>query len=464
VGRARRPSAWWIGLLLAAGSLLAVALLVQTIVNYRFVSTSLVRQQARRTAEDVVRSIERAVRLSRPEDAGAFRAVLEEIRADAPERIASIAVSQLDGEIVAAAGEATTLFTAEDRQRLLRGREIPLESGRGGGREVLAGVFLCRCSLPSARVERAGPARLVAEIAIYPDALTASFARLRRNAAISAGAALALLISVSLIALRLGAYVRGKQLDAQLEVARQVQADLLPSPGSWPSGVDLAAHCVPASQIGGDFYDVVPLSGGRLSFLLGDVSGHGVSAALLMSLIHGAMSSPPWGMAEGEPERGAERLNNLLLAKSSGERFASLFWCAYDPSSGQLRYLNAGHVPPLRFRKDADGSWTFDRLAHGGPVLGVLSSAAHHVAVEQAGDGELLVLYSDGIVEAVDRRDEPFGEDRLIAVVQGRAHETTRAISDAVLAAVRAFTEGRPAEDDRSLLVVRLWRTNTRST
>ena len=78
--------------------------------------------------------------------------------------------------------------------------------------------------------------------------------------------------------------------------------------------------------MGGDFYDIVTLAGGRVSFVVGDVSGHGISAALLMGLIHGAMSNPPWGASE-DPDRAAVRLNDLLLTKSSGERFASLFWC-----------------------------------------------------------------------------------------------------------------------------------------
>jgi phosphoserine phosphatase RsbU/P len=258
--------------------------------------------------------------------------------------------------------------------------------------------------------------------------------------------------------MRFGPYVRGKQLEVQMEVARQVQRDLLPPASAWPAGVDVAADCVPASEVGGDFYDIVNLRHDGIAFALGDVSGHGVSAALLMSLIHGAMSSPPWGTAENEPDRAAARLNHLLLTKTSGERFASLFWCSYDSNSGILRYVNAGHLPPLWIQRASSGAWTINRLTEAGPVLGVLGSAAYHTASVEAGEGDLLVLFSDGIVEAANSRDEEFGENRLIDAVKQHADERARAICDAILSAVADFTGERPAQDDRTLLVVRLWR------
>jgi sigma-B regulation protein RsbU (phosphoserine phosphatase) len=296
---------------------------------------------------------------------------------------------------------------------------------------------------------------------VYPDALSASFARLRRNAVISAAAALALLVSVSLIAVRLGPHVRGKQLEAQMDAARQVQLDLLPPAGTLletsGSGTTIAASCVPAWQVGGDFYDIVKLQGDGISFVIGDVSGHGISAALLMGLIHGAMSAPPWGEGGNEPEVAAARLNQLLLAKSSGDRYASLFWCAYEPASGVLRYLNAGHPPPIWVRRTAE-AFVIERFTQGGPVLGLLGSATYDVPSVEAREGDLLVLFSDGIVEAVNRRDEPFGEDRLIGIVRERASDSARTICDAILDGVQGFRDGRQAQDDQTLLVVRLWR------
>jgi phosphoserine phosphatase RsbU/P len=208
--------------------------------------------------------------------------------------------------------------------------------------------------------------------------------------------------------------------------------------------------------VGGDFYDVVTLPDGRVAFALGDVSGHGIAAALLMGLIHGAMNSPPWGLSE-DPGRSAERLNHLLVTKSSGDRFASLFWCSYDPPSSTVHYVNAGHLPALWMHARPDGSAATDRLTEGGPVLGVLTTATYRTVSITAQPGDLLVLFSDGIVEAPNRSGEPFGEERLIATTEAHRTRPSREICDAILAAVARFTGKVAAEDDQTLLVVRLW-------
>lgn len=453
-------SKWWLKGLLAAGAVLAVTLLVQTVGNYRYVANSLILQDARRVAEERVRNVERAARLGHPQDAEAFRVLLDDVRDDSADQLAGIALIQGSGSVVASSGQ----LPPPVRDQLPRGsaeRNAAMTRESLGGRDVLTGVFPCRCGLPRRAGDAAdqGPdlVRLFVQVALYEDSLSAPFSRLRRNAIISASAALSLLVALSLIAARAAAYVRGKQLEMQIELARQVQRDILPSADAHPAGVDVAAECLPASEVGGDFFDIVRLPGGRVSFVVGDVSGHGVSAALLMGLIHGAMSNPPWGASE-DPDRAAVRLNDLLLAKSSGERFASLFWCSYDPASRVLQYLNAGHLPALRLWRETDGTWHDDRLTEGGPVLGLLSTAVYRTTSVPAREGDLLVLFSDGITEAPNRREEPFGEDRLVAVVKQTRELPARAICDAILAAVRTFTGDRPAPDDQTLLVVRLWR------
>ena len=259
-----------------------------------------------------------------------------------------------------------------------------------------------------------------------------------------------------LIATGSGSYVRGKQLEVEMDLARQVQRDLLPAAGPRSGGSDVAAECRPASHVGGDFYDIVTLPGGRVSFVLGDVSGHGVSSALLMALIHGAMSAPPWGASNEDPDGAAARLNALLLEKSSGERFASLFWCVHDPASGLLRYVNAGHLPAVWLHRSTDGRWVADRLTEGGPVLGVIDGARYHTASVQTAEGDLLVLFSDGITEATNDRDEPFGDERLIDAIQRSRDLPARAICDAITSAVEVFSGMRPPVDDQTLLVVRL--------
>ena len=437
MNRPRSARGFWIGSLLAVGTTLAVVLLIQTANNYVYVSDSLIRQAARRNGEEAVRNVERAIRLARPQTAADFASLIEEVRSERPSQIAWILQRQESGTV------------ADRRMELTHAAD---------GRSVLVGLFPCRCgprdvtAAQENRRDRPAPTSL--EVALYRDELSAPFARLRRDALVSAAAAVTLLLSLLLIARRFRGYVRGKQLESQMELAREVQRNLLPS-GAAPSGLDVAAECVPTARVGGDFYDVVSLPNGRFAFLVGDVSGHGVSAGLLTALIHGAMSGPPWGVSNDESER-AEALNHLLVTKSSEERFASLFWCAFDPASATIRYINAGHPPPIWLRNIADGATTLSRLTEGGPVLGLLPSASYRVESIQAHAGDLLVLFSDGLVDLANDGGEFFGEDRLILSIREVAHQPARLIVDAILSAARTFAGDRPNDDDETLLVVRL--------
>ena len=445
----------WLVSLVVAGSLLAIALLAQTFVNYRYVADSLIQQSARRAAEERVRDVERAVRLTRPQDAAGFHLVLEEVRADASEQLAEAVLLNADG-VPLAASSAPGVGPAS-RQPVERPGALVRETR--AGRRVFVGTFICRCSLPrraaEPTVQPRDSGRLLLRLALYEDSLSAPFSRLRRNAIISATAALALLVALGLIAARARSYLQGRQLQAEVRLARQVQLDLLPVAAAFPP-IDMAADCLPASQVGGDFYDVLRLPDGRVSFVLGDVSGHGLSAALLMALIHGAMSNPPWGTSEA-PGDSASRLNDLLVKKSSEARYASLFWCAYHAGSHTLSYLNAGHPPPLLMRSGAADSARIQRLATGGAVLGLITHGSYSTETVHAEPGDVLVLTSDGITEAPNRRGEQFGEERLIHAIELARDRPAAAIKDGILSAVAAFTGKRPAADDQTLLVVRLW-------
>lgn len=437
----------WVAALLTIGTLLALVLLAQTIVNYQYVSNNLIHDQAQRVAENTVRAVERAVRLARPADRVALQALLDELQSERGDQVAGLAL-RLDGGMILMTGDEIAGRRAGLTDRGPAGRGMRASDERVNGREVLVGSFSCRCDAPGG-----GRASLV--IALYRDSLSAPFARLRRNAIVSSSAALTLLIAVALIALRFRSYVRGKQLEAQLTLAREVQRNLLPRADSMPAHLDVAAECLPASRVGGDFFDIVTLPAGRYAFLVGDVSGHGISAALLMGLIHGAMNGPPWGLSDDEAARAAQ-LNHLLLTKSSSERFASLFWCVFDSATRRLRYLNAGHPPPVWVAREPGGTTSIHRLAAAGPVLGVLEDATFPTTSIQPGAGDLLLLFSDGLTEAANGRDEFFGEDRLIALATQNAHLPARSICHAILDAVRTFAGQRAIEDDQTLLVVRL--------
>jgi sigma-B regulation protein RsbU (phosphoserine phosphatase) len=193
-----------------------------------------------------------------------------------------------------------------------------------------------------------------------------------------------------------------------------------------------------------------------VSFVLGDVSGHGLTAALLMALVHGAMSNPPWGTSES-PERSAARLNDLLLAKSSGSRFVSVFWCAYDAQSRTLSYLNAGHPPPVLLRTSAGAQGpagtTVRRRASDWPDHVLVSFQAAQVTARSGRSAASGVGWH---YRGARCGGPAYGDDRLLEVLERSRTLPASAIRDAILASVAAFTHDAPPPDDRTLLVVRL--------
>lgn len=207
---------------------------------------------------------------------------------------------------------------------------------------------------------------------------------------VNCSAALALLMSLTVMSVRFRSYVQGKQLEKQVEIARQVQQDLFPSPQQLPKHFQLAAECLPASGVGGDFYDVFRVNGRGAAFVLGGVAGKGIPAALLMGVIHGAVRSASWTASPRQHEAATGQINRLLWERAAQERFATMFWSYFDPETRLLRYVNAGHCPPLLFRA---GAFTPVSLSEGGPVLGLLNARFQQGTVALQ-PGDVLVLFS----------------------------------------------------------------------
>jgi phosphoserine phosphatase RsbU/P len=307
------------------------------------------------------------------------------------------------------------------------------------------------------RAGRPGPGvkPVLLELAIYLDSVSVSFGPLRQHAIVGCLAAFALLGAMGIIGLRFGHYMRGKQLEQQLTLARSVQTDLLPSGSPVSKSLDFSAACLQASEVGGDFYDVFEVENGQSALVLGDVSGKGISAALLMGVIHGAVRSSCWTGSALDHEESSRRLNRLLCAKTANERFASLFSCYFDPETARLRYVNAGHLPPLLVsRSGAD--LQVRRLEEGGPVLGLLPSAKYEQGSVSVEPGDLLVMYSDGVLEAQGSDQEEFGEARVLEIIRQNWNQSPDEIRDAILRSVASFLGGQQPHDDQTLLVVRL--------
>jgi sigma-B regulation protein RsbU (phosphoserine phosphatase) len=175
-----------------------------------------------------------------------------------------------------------------------------------------------------------------------------------------------------------------------------------------------------------------------------------------MGVVQGAVHASSGTGPAANHEQSAERLNQLLCLKTARERFVSLVWCYFDPLASILGYINAGHLPPLLVRQTASGSFEVQRLDEGGPVLGVLPGATYRQTQVAIQPGDLLVVFSDGISEAANARDEEFGEDRILEAVRENWTAAPTEICDAVLARVRTFLGNELPHDDQTLMVVRL--------
>jgi sigma-B regulation protein RsbU (phosphoserine phosphatase) len=245
-------------------------------------------------------------------------------------------------------------------------------------------------------------------------------------------------------------------LKGDLEIARDIQLAMLPGgtteiPPPDGSGRGPSRACGltrPANTVGGDFYDILPLPDGRLIVTVGDVSGKGSPAALLMALLLAMMRTL---VDEGlESARLLTRLNTQIVRHAPGSRFITLFYGLYDPRTGELEYVNAGHLPPLIHRHDG----TFDRLTGGNIALGMFEGSTYEAHHARLNAGDALILYSDGITEAENSRGQEFDESHLSATVTRAATHDPERLGRAILAAVDLHAGEVRLADDLTVLVL----------
>jgi sigma-B regulation protein RsbU (phosphoserine phosphatase) len=263
------------------------------------------------------------------------------------------------------------------------------------------------------------------------------------------------MIAMLVIGLRFGPYLRGRQLQQQAEMARAVQLDLMPPMESIPEDLAFAGACIPAGQVGGDFYDVFVDKNGRIGLMLTDVARKGLPAALLSSLIQGVLRASSWTSDALLQAGAAEQLNDFLCDRTAPECFASMTCCYYEPRTSTLRYVNAGHLPPMLVHREHDGSFSIERLEDGGLVLGILPGAFYLQGEVAVDPGDLLVMFSDGITEAENTTGEDFGETRLLAAICNNWDAATGDLCDAVRSDLRSFLGGLDPQDDQTLMIIR---------
>ena len=238
-----------------------------------------------------------------------------------------------------------------------------------------------------------------------------------------------------------------RQMEEELSLARTIQQSLLP--GKLPSEGWLRASgsSVASHEVGGDYFDVTPVNPRCWCAVVADVSGKGVSSALLASLLQGAMITATDN--PGAMGRRMERLNRFLMDRTGGEKYATVFYCLLD-YGGRLSYVNAAHCPPIVVRASGELS-TLD--ATGMPV-GLMETAEFGVAEQWLAPGDKIVIYTDGVTEAQNAAGEFFGKKRLREIVTARAAQLCQALHDAIQQGVTEFTEGAPQSDDITLVVL----------
>ena len=245
--------------------------------------------------------------------------------------------------------------------------------------------------------------------------------------------------------------VESERRKRELEIARELQLRLLPKGPPDAPGLDVAGYSDPASEVGGDYYDYLTLRNGNPAIVVGDVAGHGMPAGLLMAVAKSAIHTQ--SQSENPPAILMERLTKTLLHMSADNQFMTLVFVEIDLAAGRLVYSNAGHHYPLHYRARTGA---IEELESTGLPLGMLAEPPGPFVERALDPGDVLVLYSDGVVEAANQGDEMFGTARLGEVILAQLGRPAETVIEAIFAAVRAHTNGAPLDDDATAVVVRV--------
>jgi serine phosphatase RsbU (regulator of sigma subunit)/catechol 2,3-dioxygenase-like lactoylglutathione lyase family enzyme len=235
----------------------------------------------------------------------------------------------------------------------------------------------------------------------------------------------------------------------EIEIAKQVQARLFPQSQPPLKTLEYAGLCIQARKVGGDYYDFLNLGSGRLGFVIGDISGKGIAAALLMANLQANLRSQ-CAIALDQPQRLLRSVNQLFCDNTPDGAFATLFFAEYDDTRSRLRYANCGHLPALLLRGDS----TVERLDATATVLGIFKDWDCEIGECQLNPGDTLALYTDGITESYNSADEQFGEQRLIEALQRHCEACSQAALAAIVDEVQRFSP-HEQHDDITLIVAK---------
>ena len=353
-----------------------------------------------------------------------------------------------NGQLFAYAGnpppEAMSLSSSGAGIAELAERDGPLELIPGAMQGTQLAPLDPECLVPI----RGSSGRTLQGVAVLGPRLSeepysASDKRLLASVASQAGIAMRSITLAEKMAEQMEAERRTEQ---EMQIARQVQSRLLPQQAPSLKTLDCSGRCIQTRAVGGDYYDFLDFGSGRLGLVLADISGKGMSAALLMANLQANLRGQ-YALALEDVPRLLRSVNLLFYRNTETSHYATMFFAIYDDGTRRLRYVNCGHNPPILIR--ANGN--FERLAATATVLGLFEEWDCPVAECDLASGDVLLIYTDGISEAGPNEEEEYGEERLITTT--RKHQQSAAtILDNILNDVQRFSRGRQA-DDMTLIV-----------
>lgn len=240
-----------------------------------------------------------------------------------------------------------------------------------------------------------------------------------------------------------------RRIEKDLEQAAKIQRDLLPKDNPTVEGFDITGTNIPCYQVGGDYYDFIPIDTDRLGVVIADVSGKGISASLLMASLRAAL------LAEVHPhyniQEMAGRLNDFVYTSSPMNSFITFFFCDVNRQTGELQYINAGHNPPLVI----DSSAQFSNLESSGFALGMFPGASYEMGKIQLNSEDMAVLFTDGIPEGRDTSQEEYTDERFRDLIIGHRDLPISKLSAKIFEDIGTFTAGAEQADDITLVIIK---------
>jgi serine phosphatase RsbU (regulator of sigma subunit) len=248
--------------------------------------------------------------------------------------------------------------------------------------------------------------------------------------------------------------VEQERLRRELMVAGEVQKRLFPEHSPETANLQLAGVCIPARGVGGDYYDFIDLGNRNLGIALADVAGKGIAAALVMSVVQASLRSLTDNDGVSLTEL-ASKMNRLLYRSTGAHSYATFFYAEVDEKNRELRYVNAGHNPPYLLRGASPGG-VVEELSTGGTIIGMFPKSSYEQGVVQLFPGDLLIIFTDGVPEALDPKEEEFGEDRLKEILRAVSHLPVNDMAASIVGELKKWISDAAQYDDMTFILMKV--------